>query len=88
MKPLYTSPNYCPLPAANPARAYIHSSKTDISRTLAEHDPANVAGWRNPARLNSPRALPVGSPRNVSALDDYDLVERQAWLDTAGGFRS
>ena len=85
MKPLYITAHYCTLPSANPARAYVHSSKTDITRTLAEHDPANVAGWRNPARFNSPRVVAARSVRNLSILDDYDRTDALGHL--AGGFK-
>lgn len=63
------TPPYCILPSHHRARAYTHSSGTNIAATIKQHREQHTP------------------PPCHSIGDDYDDVERTAYLETPGAFK-
>lgn len=65
---------YSPLPITHGARAYTPAKETDIAAMIAE--------WVD---QHTPIEVCGLDPNRIG--DDYDEMERTAWLDSPGGFR-
>lgn len=65
---------YSPLPIHHPARAWTSSEKTDIKKMIEE--------W---IEQHSPIQVCIINPNRIG--DDYDEVERTAYLESPGAFK-